>query len=122
MYEFSDVDTVIADKLMPFVLDYCKDLHERVTTSKSQQVVELQQRLTTSESQVSLYRDRLESEQVMQIESTRRKAETDVELKMKDIEIERLKRKATKDSEHLVEQVKILEDRLQEKQDEIKGL
>lgn len=48
----------------------------------------------------------------MQIESTRRKAETDVELKMKDIEIERLKRKATKDSEHLVEQVKILEDRL----------
>lgn len=58
----------------------------------------------------------------MQIESTRRKAETDVELKMKDIEIERLKRKATKDSEHLVEQVKILEDRLQEKQDEIKGL
>lgn len=58
----------------------------------------------------------------MQIELTRRKAETDVELKMKDIEIERLKRKATKDSEHLVEQVKILEDRLQEKQDEIKGL
>ena len=41
---------------------------------------------------------------------------------MKDIEIERLKRKATKDSEHLVEQVKILEDRLQEKQDEVKGL
>lgn len=67
-------------------------------------------------------KDKLEFEQTCQIEQQKRKGEAEVEIKLKDIEIERLKRKTNKDTELLVESNKQLEDRLNERSEEIRLL
>ena len=103
-------------------MNYAKLLYKKAITSKSDQVAELQTALSQSEKQINLLRDTLENEQVTHIEEHRRKAQLEVELKMKDIEIERLNRKAIKDQEHLVDNSRNLEEKLAEKVDEIRNL
>lgn len=103
-------------------MNYAKLLYKKGITAKSEQVAELQTALGQSEKQITLLRDTLEKEQVTHIEEHRRKAQLEVELKMKDIEIERLNRKAIKDQEHLVDNSRNLEEKLAEKVEEIRNL
>jgi hypothetical protein len=103
-------------------MNYTKVLYKKAITSKADQIVELQGALAQSDKQITLLRETLENEQTTHIEEHRRKAQLEVELKMKDIEIERLNRKAVKDQEHLVDNSRSLEEKLAEKVDEIRNL
>ena len=116
------LDQLLAETLPNYLLSYFKELHRKVGNSKIDQLNELQQKVAQSEVQINLLREKLDSEQTILIDHQKKKSESDVELKMKDIEIERLKRKAVKDLEILTDNVKVLEERVQEKVEEIRIL
>lgn len=105
-----------------FIISYCKDLFARAMSSKSDQVTELLAKCSNLEFQVSILRDKLEEDQTSVIEQQRRNAEIDSELKLKEIQIERLQRKAIQDQEILEENCKSLEERLRERNDDVKAL
>lgn len=117
-----DTDQLLSETFPSFIMKYTKDLYKKAITGKTDQVNELQTALAQSEKQITLLRETLENEQTTHIEDHRRKAQLEVELKMKDIEIERLNRKAIKDQEHLVDNSRSLEEKLAEKVDEIRNL
>lgn len=105
-----------------FVMNYCKNLFDKALNSKNDQVSELQSKSANFEMQVNFLREKLEEEQTAMIEQQRRQSEMDSELKIKDIQIERLQRKTVQDLEILEENCKSLEDRLKEKNEDVKTL
>ena len=105
-----------------FLLNYTKELFSKSTASRQDQVSELQSKLFSLEQQTAALRDQIESEQGNHIEQQRRKAELESELRVKDIQIDRLQRKAVQDLEILEENCKSLEERLREKSDDWKVL
>lgn len=122
MYAPNKVDKLLGETLPQFIMKYCKNLFERALESKTSQVMELQSKSTNLEMQVNFLREKLEDDQTSMIEQQRRQSELESELKIKDIQIERLQRKTVQDLEILEENCKSLEDRLKEKNEDVKTL
>lgn len=115
-------DKLLGETMPQFVMNYCKNLFDKALNSKNDQVSELQSKSANFEMQVNFLREKLEEEQTAMIEQRRRQSEMDSELKIKDIQIERLQRKTVQDLEILEENCKSLEDRLKEKNEDAKTL
>jgi chromosome segregation ATPase len=115
-------DKLLGETMPQFVMNYCKNLFDKALNSKNEQVSELQSKSANFEMQVNFLREKLEEEQTAMIEQRRRQSEMDSELKIKDIQIERLQRKTVQDLEILEENCKSLEDRLKEKNEDVKTL
>ena len=113
---------MIAEQIPKFILKYNRELFGRVNKSKNDQVNELQSKLSSCEIQINLLKEKIDSEQDNNIEQQKKRTELEVELKIKDIEIQKLKRKGVKDLENMVDTNKALEERLQEKAEEIKDM
>lgn len=115
-------DKLMAETMPSFILNYCKELFTAATTSKQEQVFDLQNKLASVESQNAMLLKKIESEQTANIEQQRRKAEYESEIRVKDIQIERLQRKAVQDLEILEENCKTLEERLRERNEDVRIL
>lgn len=115
-------DKLLGETMPQFVINYCKNLFDKALNSKNDQVSELQSKSANFEMQVNFLREKLEEEQTAMIEQRRRQSEMDSELKIKDIQIERLQRKTVQDLEILEENCKSLEDRLKERNEDVKTL
>lgn len=115
-------DKLLGETMPQFVMNYCKNLFDKALNSKNDQVSELQSKSANFEMQVNFLREKLEEEQTAMIEQRRRQSEMDSELKIKDIQIERLQRKTVQDLEILEENCKSLEDRLKERNEDVKTL
>ena len=115
-------DKLLGETMPQFVMNYCKNLFDKALNSKNDQVSELQSKSANFEMQVNFFREKLEEEQTAMIEQRRRQSEMDSELKIKDIQIERLQRKTVQDLEILEENCKSLEDRLKERNEDVKTL
>lgn len=105
-----------------FILNYCKELFTKSMISKQDQVIELQTKVSSLETQNSILREKIESEQTGHIEQQRKKAELESEIRVRDIQIERLQRKAVQDMEILEENCKTLEERLKERNEDVRIL
>lgn len=110
------------DSFPLFLLKYNRSLLQRATASLGAQVNDLEAQIAQGQAMTSQLKSLLESRQTESLESSQRVGEQEVELKLKDIEIERLKRKALKDSEGLREEKVTLEEKLSEKEAENRGL
>lgn len=122
MYARLMPDKLLGETMPQFVMNYCKNLFDKALNSKNDQVSELQSKSANFEMQVNFLREKLEEEQTAMIEQRRRQSEMDSELKIKDIQIERLQRKTVQDLEILEENCKSLEDRLKERNEDVKTL
>ena len=122
MYARLMPDKLLGETMPQFVINYCKNLFDKALNSKNDQVSELQSKSANFEMQVNFLREKLEEEQTAMIEQRRRQSEMDSELKIKDIQIERLQRKTVQDLEILEENCKSLEDRLKERNEDVKTL
>ncbi len=112
----------MAETLPAFILNYCKELFTTAVSSKHEQTVELQTKVSSLETQNAILIERIEDEQTAHIDQQRRKAELESELRVKEIQIERLQRKAVQDLEILEENCRSLEERLRERNEDIRIL
>lgn len=90
---------IISEKMVPYILDYMNTLHVRSTSSMRDQNTELKERLSNTLSNVEFLKESLENQENEFLENKKFKEDFELNLKQREMDIDRLKSKAILDQE-----------------------